>query len=93
MNDEQRGQVLDSLVRAELVAQQANKDGIDKTQDTAALLELTRINVLEQAMSQNYLKDKKAYGTGAAGGVREPGRQLPKTEYHAQAHPRGHPAV
>jgi len=84
LNDEQRGQVLDSLVRAELVAQQANKDGIDKTQDTAALLELTRINVLEQAMSQNYLKDKKASDQELRAEYESQVAKLPKTEYHAR---------
>jgi peptidyl-prolyl cis-trans isomerase C len=84
LNDEQRGQVLDNLVRAELVAQQANKDGIDKTQDTAALLELTRINVLEQAVSQSYLKDKKASDQELRAEYEAQVAKLPKTEYHAR---------
>ncbi len=81
---EQRDKALDNLIRGELVAQQADKDGTDRNADTAALLELTRLNVLEQAVSSNYLKDKKPteqelraeYETQVAG--------MSKTEYHAK---------
>jgi peptidyl-prolyl cis-trans isomerase C len=56
---EQRDQALDNLVRAQLVADQAEKDGLLKDKDTAAILELERLNVLQQAVSERYLKDKK----------------------------------
>ena len=56
---EQRDQALDNLVRAQLIAQQAEKDGLLKDKDTAATLELERLNVLQQAVSTKYLKDKK----------------------------------
>lgn len=59
INAEQRDQALDNLVRAQLVAQQADKDGLTKDKDTAAILELSRLNVLQQAVSEKYLKDKK----------------------------------
>ncbi|MGL1080496.1 hypothetical protein ACSTLI_23385, partial [Vibrio parahaemolyticus] len=55
---DQRNQALDNLIRAEVVGQTAVKDGVDKTPETAALLELTRLNVLQQAMAENYLKDR-----------------------------------
>ncbi len=84
LTDEQRGQALDNLVRGELVAQQANKDGIDKSQETSAMLELTRINVLENAMSQNYLKDKKASDQELRAEYEAQVAKLPKTEYHAR---------
>jgi len=84
LTDEQRSQALDTLIRGELVAQQANKDGVDKAQDTSALLELTRVNVLEQAMSQNYLKDKKASDQELRAEYESQVAKLPKTEYHAR---------
>ena len=84
LTDEQRSQALDTLIRGELVAQQADKDGIDKAQDTSALLELTRVNVLEQAMSQNYLKDKKASDQELRAEYESQVAKLPKTEYHAR---------
>jgi peptidyl-prolyl cis-trans isomerase C len=79
-----RNRLLDNLIKGELVAQEASRQGIDKTGDSAYLLELSRLNVLEQAVSDRYLKDKKPtdaevrseYETEVAG--------MPKTEYHAR---------
>ena len=79
-----RNRLLDNLIKAELVAQEASRQGIDKSGDSAYLLELSRLNVLEQAVSDRYLKDKKPtdaevrseYETEVAG--------MPKTEYHAR---------
>src|SRR5581483_11899409 len=42
LTDQQRGTALDNLVRGELVTQEALKQGLDKSKDTAALLQLTR---------------------------------------------------
>src|SRR5690348_1314582 len=50
LTDDQRTQLLDNLIRAEVVAQEAAKDGTEKSKDTAALVELTRLNVLQQAV-------------------------------------------
>lgn len=82
---DQRQQALDNLVRAELVAQQAQKEGVDKNADTQNLIELTRLNVLQQTMSERYLKDKqpteqelrREYETQVL-------PNLPKLEYHAR---------
>jgi len=59
LTQEQRTQALDNLIRAQVVGQHAVKEGIDKVPETAALLELTRLNVLQQAVAEKYLKDKK----------------------------------
>ena len=56
---DQREQALDNLVRARVVAEQAEKEGLLKDKDTAAILELSRLNVLQQAVMDRYLKDKK----------------------------------
>src|SRR5215467_5905324 len=45
LTPEQRDQVLDNLVRAKVIAEQAEKDGTAKEANTAALLELQRLNV------------------------------------------------
>ena len=81
---EQRGQALDNLVRGEIVAQQANKEGIDKNLDTSSLLELARLNVLEQAVSSNYLKDKKPTEQELRAEYENQVAALPKLEYHAK---------
>src|SRR5689334_3194053 len=60
LTPEQRSQALDNLLRAEVLGQEAVKEGIDKGPETAALLELSRLNVLQQAVAENYLKDRKA---------------------------------
>ena len=44
-------------MRVELIAQQAEKDGLTKDPDVAARLELARLKILQQAAAQKYLKD------------------------------------
>jgi peptidyl-prolyl cis-trans isomerase C len=81
---EQRGQLLDNLVRGELIAQESVKQGLDKTGDTASLLTLSRLQILQQAGANHYLDDKKPndadlkaeYDTQIAG--------MPKTQYKAR---------
>src|SRR6201985_2827359 len=46
LSADQRTQALDNLIRAQVVGQQAVKDGVDKVPETAALLELTRVKGL-----------------------------------------------
>jgi peptidyl-prolyl cis-trans isomerase C len=81
---DQRSQALDNLIRAQLVAQQAQKDGVDKTTDTEDLLELTRLNVLQQTMSERYLKDKKPTEQELRAEYENQLANLPKLEYHAR---------
>lgn len=81
---EQKNQLLENLIRGELVAADAEKNGIAKQPETQAVLQLARLNVLQQASSQAYLKERKAtdeelkkeYDTQVAA--------LAKTEYHAR---------
>jgi len=81
---QQRDQALDNLVRAKVIAEQAQKDGTVTDKDTSAMLELTRLNVLQNAVSEKYLKDRKPteqelraeYETQVAG--------MSKLEYHAR---------
>ena len=84
LNADQRRQALDNLIRAQLVAQEASREGIDKNADTAALLELSRLNVLQQAVSDRYLKDKKPTEAELRAEYETQVAALPKLEYHAR---------
>lgn len=81
---EQRAQALDNLIRAEVVGQQAVKDGADKVPETAALLELTRLNVLQQATAEKYLKDRKPTEQELRAEYETQVGSLAKQEYHAK---------
>jgi peptidyl-prolyl cis-trans isomerase C len=59
LTPEQRAELLNNLVRGEVVAQSAEKDGTAARDETRAVMELTRLQVLQQAASQAYLKDRK----------------------------------
>jgi peptidyl-prolyl cis-trans isomerase C len=80
---EQREQALDTLVRAELVAQQASKDGVDKRGDAPSQLALMRLQVLEQAAAANYLKDRKATDAEIKAEYDSVIAAMPKSEFHA----------
>jgi peptidyl-prolyl cis-trans isomerase C len=67
-----------------VVGQQASKDGIDKVPETAALLELTRLNVLQQAVAEKYLKDRKPTEQELRAEYETQVGSLAKQEYHAK---------
>lgn len=82
LTPEQRGQALDNLVRAELLAQQAQKEGLDKNTDTASLIELSRLNLLQRALTDKEVpkpteEEMRAEYENAVA-------TYPKTEYHAR---------
>jgi len=80
---EQREQALDTLVRAELVAQQAAKDGVDKQGDAPSQLALMRLQLLEQAAAASYLKDRKATDAELKAEYDSVTAAMPKSEFHA----------
>ena len=80
---EQRAQVTDQLIRAELVAQQAETDGVDKQSDTANRLAVTRLDILQQAEAERMFKDKQPSDTELHTEYETQVATLPKTEYHA----------
>ena len=84
LTPEQQSQALDNLIRAQLVAQQADKDGVDKSADTEDLLALTRLNVLQQTMEERYLKDKRPTEQELRAEYENQVAALPKLEYHAR---------
>lgn len=83
LTGEQRDQALDTLVRAELVAQQATKDGVDQKGDAPKQLALMRLQVLEQAAALNYLKDRKATDAETKAEYDSMVAAMPRMEYHA----------
>lgn len=84
LTDEQRQQVLDNLIRADLIGAQAEKDGLTKTPETAAMLELSRLNILQQEMSEKYLADKEATDQELRAEYEIQLAALPKNEYKAR---------
>jgi peptidyl-prolyl cis-trans isomerase C len=84
LSAEQRSALLDNLVRGEVVAQQALTDGLDKSGDTASLLALSRLQILEQAGAEHYLKDKKPTDAEVQAEYDAQIAAMPKTQYHAR---------
>src|SRR5258705_966628 len=84
LNAEQRGQALDTLVRAEVVAQQGEKEGVDKQSDTISALSMARLEILEQAVMANYLKDRKATDAELKAEYDTQVAALPKLQYRAR---------
>jgi peptidyl-prolyl cis-trans isomerase C len=80
----QRTQALDNLIRAQLVANEAVKEGLNRQTDTAQLLKLERLNVLEQALSQKYLGDKQPTDEELQAEYNAEVAKMPKLEYHAR---------
>jgi peptidyl-prolyl cis-trans isomerase C len=81
---EQRGEALDRLIRAELVADEASKEGFDKSGDTVYLMQLSRLNLLQQAVSDHYLKDKKPTDEELRAEYQTFLDKVPKLEYHTR---------
>jgi peptidyl-prolyl cis-trans isomerase C len=81
---DQKSQVLDELISMQLLAANAEKDGLQNDPDTQAQLQLLRTRVLADAASQKYLKSQQPsdvelhaeYETAVAG--------MDKTEYKAR---------
>ena len=72
------------MVRAEAVAQQAEKEGLDKQGDAPPSLALARLQILEQAAMTNYLKDHKATDAELKAEYDSQVAAMPKTQYKAR---------
>jgi len=84
LNPQMRATALDNLIRAKLVGEEAVKEGLDKNGDTAYLLQLSRLNVREQAVSDKYLKDRKPTEQELRAEYETQIGTMPKQEYHAR---------
>jgi peptidyl-prolyl cis-trans isomerase C len=79
-----RTTALDNLIRAKLVSEEAVKEGLDKNTDTAYLLQLSRMQVLEQAVQDKYLKDRGPTEQELRAEYEMQIGQSPKVEYHTR---------
>ena len=84
LSPEQRTQALDNLVRAQLIAEEAKKESLDTQTDTAQLLKMERLNVLEQALSQKYLGGQQPSDDELQAEYNAEVAKMPKEEYHAR---------
>ena len=84
LSPEQRSQALDNLIRAELIAHEAEQEGLNKQTDTAQLLKMERLNVLEQALSQKFLGGKTPSDDELKAEYDAEVSKMPQTEYHAR---------
>ena len=84
LTPDQKQQLLDELIRIELAAQQATKDGLDKQPEVANRLDLTRQNVLAETVFQNFLKGKTPTEQELRAEYEAQVAAMPKTEYRAR---------
>ena len=84
LSPEQRSQALDNLIRAQLIAEEAQKESLDTQPDTAQLLKMERLNVLEQALSQKVIGGKQPSDDDLKAEYDAEVAKLPQTEYHAR---------
>src|ERR1700675_4844777 len=77
---DEKNQVLDQMINMQLIATQAEKDGLDKDPDVATRIALLRTQILADAAAQKYVKsnepsDQELHAAYDAA--------TDKTEYHA----------
>ncbi len=80
---DQRNTLLENLVRAQVIAADAEKTGVAASNDTRAALDISRLQLLQQASSQAYLKDRKPSDEELHAEYDIQVSQLDKTQYHA----------
>jgi peptidyl-prolyl cis-trans isomerase C len=81
---EVRGKLLDNLVHGEVIAQEATRQGLDKSGDAPYALELARLQQLSEALGEHYLKDKKPTDAEVHAEYEAYVAAAPKMEYHAR---------
>jgi peptidyl-prolyl cis-trans isomerase C len=81
---EQRAELLDSLVRGELVATEAESNGLAAEPATRAMLELSRLDILQQASQAAYIKANPVSDAELKAEYDSQVAAMPRTEYHAR---------
>lgn len=84
LSPEDRETVRERLVRLELVAQQAEKDGIASDAEIASRIELSRLNILQQASAQKYFKEHPPTDAELRAEFETQLASVPLVEYHAR---------
>lgn len=84
LSPEDREQIREELVRMDLVAEKAVKDGLDKDPKVASRLEIARLNILQQAAAQKYLKERAPTDAELHAEFDAQVAATPLVEYHAR---------
>ena len=84
LTPEQKNQVLDELISMQLLAAQADKDGLEKDPDTAAQLQVLRMRVMADAESQKFLKGQEPTDAELHAEYDSAIAAMDKNEYHAR---------
>jgi peptidyl-prolyl cis-trans isomerase C len=78
LTQQDRENLLDSLIKLQLVAQQATKDGVTKDPRIVALIDLQRMNVMQQGFLERFTKENKPTDAELQAA------QLSHSEYHVE---------
>ena len=81
---EQRKELLDQMINLRLTADAALKSGLDKETETAARLEISRLNVLADAALESHLKGKEPTEQELRAEYETQIAAMPKLEYRAR---------
>ncbi len=81
---DERNQLLDNLIRGEVIAQEASKDNLDKAGDPASMLQLSRLQILQQADARHYLDERKPTDAELHAEYDAQVANSSKTQYHAR---------
>lgn len=84
LTPEQRKEMLDQLIQLQLTADAAMKSGLDKEPDTAARIELARLNVLAEAALTNHMKGKEPTEQELRAEYETQVAAMPRLEYRAR---------
>lgn len=83
LTEEERKRILDGLVQAEVIASQAERDGIADLNETRAAMDLSRLQIMQRASRQAYLKDRRPSDEELRAEYDIQVAQLGTTEYRA----------
>lgn len=81
---DRKAELLDSLIRGQLVASEAEKSGLAGQPETRALLELSRLELLQQAAQADYIKSHPVTDDELKAEYESQISGMPRTEFHAR---------
>lgn len=83
LTQEQKEGLLENLVRGQVLSRWAESNGVTKESKIQAALELQRLNILSQAASEHFLKDKTPTDAEIRAEYDQRAATMDKTEYRA----------
>jgi peptidyl-prolyl cis-trans isomerase C len=84
LTPDQKSQILDDLIKIQLIAAQGEKDGMQNDPEVAARIQIVRMRIVADAESQKYLKDKEPTDAELHAEYDAQVATMDKTEYHAR---------